>query len=137
MKKEKIIKLIPNIFSVIFLGPIFLIVGTVAPKFKLLYNIIFLFAIGMFISIMYGLIKEKKPLNLMRCMYFFIFIPLALYISIKQESSNIFARYALVFLATIYLLHNIIRIFNPVYSTSSIFDGVPEHPVRRLIKLFF
>ena len=129
--------LIPNMFSLFIMGPIFFIVGALVTKSKFLYNILFFVSIGLFISIVYGLYKEKRALTFLRCVYLFLFIPLLLYISIKQERSNILARRALLFISIVYLVYNInkVSIHSKDRTFNRIFEGAPEHPVSRLMKL--
>jgi hypothetical protein len=66
---NKFTHFIPNIFSMLVIRPTFLIVGSINTHYKFLYLITFIVSLGLFLSIMYGLIKEKSPLTLGRLFY--------------------------------------------------------------------
>ena len=136
-QKICIINLIPNIFSMFIIGPIFLIVGGFTTKLIVLYTILFIVSLGLFISIMYGLCKENKKITILRCVYLFLFIPLLMYISIQQENSHLYARRTLLIIGIIYLLYNIKKVcIKPLSNTNSMFSGLPQHPIRRFVPIF-
>ena len=136
-QKKNIIDLIPNIFSMFIIGPIFLIVGSFTTKLKSLYTILFLVSVGLLISIIYGICKENQPITILRCAYLFLFIPLLMYISIQQEKSHIYARRTLLVIGILYILYNIKKVcIKPLSTTNLIFDGLPQHPIRRFVPIF-
>jgi len=134
-RKDNLIHYIPNMISMFVLGPIFLIVGAFNTKYKILYLILSLISLGLFLSIMHEIIKDKKPVTIGRLFYLLIFIPLLMYIALKQDNSSIYANRLLFIIGLIYITYNInVVCFNNIPKLS-IFDGLPEHPVRRLLPL--
>lgn len=134
-RQNNFISFIPSMFSMFVLGPIFLIVGAFKTKYKFFYLILFLVSLGLFLSIMYELIKEKKQLTIGRLFYLLIFIPLLMYIAVKQENSYVYANHLLFIIGLIYITFNInVVCFNNIPKIS-LFNGLPEHPIRRLLPL--
>jgi len=135
-KYTHIRSLLPNICSMFIFGPIFLIVGGFTTTYIGLYIVLGIISTGLLVSIIYGMCKEKRRLTLLRCVYLLLFIPLLLYISIRKEYSNMFARRTLLIIGIIYMAYNIQMVcFNSMSNTTSIFKGAPQHPIRRLIDI--
>ena len=124
---------IPNIFSMLVIGPTFLIVGSMNTHYKFLYLITFIVSLALFLSIMYGLIKEKSPLTFGRLFYLLIFIPLLMYISIMQKKSYLYARRCLFLIGLVYILYQIDYVFFKFLPKNVLTDGVPKHPLRRFL----
>ena len=124
---------IPNLFSMLVIGPTFLIVGSTNTHYKFLYLITFIISLALFLSIMYGLIKENSPVTFGRLFYLLFIIPLLMYISIMQEKSSLYARRALFSIAFIYILYHIDYVFFKVLPKNELVDGMPKHPLRRIL----
>ena len=123
----------PNIISILVIGPAFLIVGATKRHYKFFYLITFIFSLVLFFNIMYELIKEKYPVTFGRLFYLFIVIPLLMYISIMQEKSSLYARLTLFSIAIIYILYQVDYVFFQFFPKNELVDGVPKHPLRRLL----
>lgn len=124
---------IPNIISMFIIGPIFLIIGAFNTQYKSLYLIVFLIALGLLLSVIYELISEKKPITFGRLFYLLIGIPLLMYISTMQEKSSLYARRMLFIIGLVYIIYNIDVVCFNIIPKYEIINGMPSHPIRRLI----
>ena len=134
-RENNFISVIPNVISMFVLGPIFLIVGYFNTKYNILYLILSIIALGLFLSIMYELIQEDKSITIGRLFYLLLFIPILIYIGFKRENSSVIANNLLFVIGIFYIIYNTIAVCFPKISKNSIFNGFPEHPLKRLLPL--
>lgn len=136
MSSNNLINILPNLFSVFIVFPLFLYVGMFPTKIRIFYIVLFIIAITLTSSILYSIVVENKELTIGRILYLIVFIPLLLFISYKKDKSHIYSRYLLIFIAVLYLLvnFNVAFIENENDSIISvIFNGFPIHPLKRFI----